>query len=69
MSVMDAIRKAGTELRSPYNDGYVQFGIKKDLYEIKWLVDELLAGSAVFEGEKEFLEHREQAVVWNKLKR
>ena len=30
------------ECTTPYNDGFVQWGIKQELYELKWLLDESL---------------------------
>jgi hypothetical protein len=36
-----AIRRALTEIHSPFNDGFVQSSCKKELYQLKcWLEDE-----------------------------
>lgn len=67
-SVHHQIYMAGVELRSPYNDGYTQWGIKQDLYRIKWLVDSILNDSGQFSGEEEFLKEHEQKVMWSTLK-
>lgn len=66
-SVNHQIYTAGVELLSPYNDGWTQFEIKKDLYKIKWLVDAILKDSDNFAGEQEFLKEHEQKQVWRKL--
>ena len=44
------------ECRHPRNDGYMQFGIKKDLLEIKFLLDDLLETCPTFVGEEEWLQ-------------
>jgi hypothetical protein len=66
-SVHHQIYMAGVELHSPYNDGYVQLEVKKDLYKIKWLVDAILKDSGEFSGEEEFLKEHEQKVMWRTL--
>ena len=49
-SVHHQIYMSGVELHSPYNDGFTQFEIKKDLYKLKWLLDEILKESSAFSG-------------------
>jgi len=46
------------ECRYYGNDGYTQFAIKKDLMEIKFLVDDLLETCPTFSGEEEWLHER-----------
>ena len=53
------IEMMGHEMRSPYNDGFTTFEIKKKLYEIKWAVDKQLENSPNYVGEKEWLEEQE----------
>jgi hypothetical protein len=60
---------AGVELQHPGNDGFTQFEIKKDLYKIKWLIDEIIADSSTFAGEEEFLKEHDQAKMWRTLKK
>ena len=67
-SVHHQIYLSGVELNSPYNDGYVQWEVKKELYKIKWLVDSILKDSSTFSGEEEFLKENEQKVMWKTLK-
>ena len=66
-SVSHQIYIAGVELHSPYNDGYVQWGIKQDLYKLKFLVDEILKQSPEFVGEPEFLEEHSKKQMWKSL--
>lgn len=66
-SVQHQIYMAGVELHSPYNDGFTTFEIKKDLYKIKWLLDEIMADSPTFSDEEEFLKKHEQTKMWRTL--
>lgn len=66
-SVNHQIYMAGVELHSPYNDGFVQWEIKKDLYKLKFLVDEILKQSPEFVGEPEFLEEHAKKKMWKSL--
>jgi hypothetical protein len=55
-SINHQIHVAGVELNSPYNDGFTTWEIKKNLYQLKWLIDGILERSGSYAGEKEFLE-------------
>jgi hypothetical protein len=66
-SVHHQIYLAGVELHSPYNDGYVTFEIKKDLYKIKWLLDEIMADAPKYSGEEEFVKEHDQKKMWRTL--
>ena len=58
------IRSIYNECNNPRNDGYISWGLKQDLYQIKWLVEELLNKTSTFTGEKEWLnEHEKEKVV------
>jgi vancomycin permeability regulator SanA len=66
-SVSHQIYIAGVELNSPRNDGYVAFEIKKDLYRLKFLLDQILKDSPEFVGEPEFLEQQSKQQMWKAL--
>ena len=66
-SVYHQIHIAGVELYSNYNDGFNQFEIKKDLYKLKWLLDEIMRDSPTFAGEEEFLKEHDQVKMWKTL--
>ncbi len=68
-AVHHQIYMAGVELHSPYNDGYVQWEIKKDLHKLKWLLDEIMADSPDFVDEEKFLKEYEQVKMWRTLTR
>lgn len=57
------------ELRSPYNDGFTQFELKKELYELKFVIDKILADSPRFSGEDEWLEEQSKKQLWETLKK
>ena len=56
------------EATTPYNDGFMQFDIKQDLYRLKWQIDEALASCSSFAGENEWLHEIEQERIINILK-
>jgi vancomycin permeability regulator SanA len=68
-AVNHQIYMAGVEMRSPYNDGYTQWEIKKDLHKLKWLLDEIMRTAPTFVGEDEFLEEHAKEQTVRILKR
>jgi len=62
------IYRMSRECSSPYNDGYTAFEIKKELYEIKSVIDRALKNSPTFAGEKEWLTEQEQKRIIKHLK-
>lgn len=68
-TVVQLIRAAERELSSPYNDGFNQWEIKKDLYYVKFLLDDIIERSGTFTGEEEFLKEESQKRMINILKR
>ena len=68
-SASHQIYMAGVELHEPKNDGFTQFEIKKDLYRLKWLLDEIMADAPTFAGEEEFLKEHEKVKMWRTLKK
>ena len=67
--IMSKIRKMNIEMSSPYNDGYVSWGIKQDLYILKFFLDKVVADAPTFVGEDEWLQDREQEVIMEILKK
>lgn len=68
-SVHYQLYMAGVELKSPYNDGYTAFEIKKDLYALKWLINDIIKDSPTFSGEDEWLQENEKQQMWRTLKK
>jgi|TARA_R110002153_G_C13165669_1_gene483565 hypothetical protein len=68
-SIISSIRKMNIEMCSPYNDGYASFGIKQDLYMIKFFLDKIIDEAPTFVGEDEWLKEQEQKVMMEILKK
>ncbi len=66
-SVHHQICISGAELCSPRNDGYTTWEIKKDLYQLKFLLDEILANSPTYSVESQFLEEQSKKKMWKTL--
>ena len=68
--IANQISSLSRECSSPYNDGFVAFGFKKDLYLIKFIIDEALRRAPDFgESEQEWLTKQEKKRIINILKR
>ena len=61
------IYMTGIEIRHPGNDGFMQFEMKKDLYKLKWMLDQIMKDSPTFAGEEEFITEHEKDVMWRTL--
>ena len=68
--IITQLRKAYGEVNSPYNDGFTGWEIKRELYEIKFLLDEILKESPSFgETEERYLNEVNKQKVWRELKK
>ena len=65
---MQLLRAHGA-ICSPYNDGYIGWSTKQELYEIKFLLDEMFKQQPDFSGEEEWLEEQHKKQMWSELKR
>ena len=63
------IHAAFIEVNSRFRDGFTQFEIKKDLYRLKWILDDYFAKAPVFAGEEEWVQEMLQKRVWEILKK
>ena len=68
-SVKSQIERTAGEINSRYNDGFLQFELKKDLYRLKWLLDEILKDACEFSGEEEFIAEHSKKKMWKLLKK
>ncbi len=66
--IMSQIQTMSRECNSSYNDGILSFEIKKDLWQIKFFVDDTLKKSSTFSGEDEWLEEQEKKRLIKHLK-
>jgi hypothetical protein len=51
------------------NDGYTQWAIKQELYELKWLVEKLIKDAPHFSLEEDWLKEKEQEQIVEILKK
>lgn len=65
--IENQLRSMSAEVNSPYNDGFTQWEIKKDLLEIKYLLDEIVETSPTFSGEPEYFEEQAKRKTWKIL--
>jgi hypothetical protein len=50
--IRSQIQRCGVEVLSPYNDGFVAWSCKRDLYELKFIIEELLSEAPKFGSEE-----------------
>ena len=61
--IREQLRWLINNMNDKYMDGFNQFGAKKELYEIKWMVDKALDDAPTFSIEKDWLEDRINAMT------
>lgn len=70
-NIISQLRSCYSNLNSPYNDGFAQWGCKQELYRVKFELDQMLTNSPKFDGESEWLEEQriehEQKQIWKAL--
>lgn len=67
--ITSQLHSIAREVNSPYNDGFTSWGCKQDLYQIKFLVDDILSKSPSFgDLEIDFLKLEEQKRIIKILK-
>lgn len=66
--IISKIRSLGYECRDMRTDSYIAWGIKQDLYRIKWAIDDALSKSPNFSLEEEWLKDIEQEKIIEILK-
>ena len=66
--VSQQVYRMARECSSPYNDGYTAFEIKKDLYELKFVIDQALKKTPTFDGEEQWLTDEEKKRIIKHLK-
>jgi hypothetical protein len=70
-SVEDISRQINNAYRicaSPRQDGFTAWGVKQDLYQLKWLLDEAIKKCPTFSPEDEWLREQEKKKVIKILK-
>lgn len=57
------IQEVISQMNDRYYDGFVKFGAKQELWEIKWMVDKALNDAPEFSIEQEWLDSRINAMT------
>ena len=57
------IQEVISQMNDRYYDGFVKFGAKQELWEIKWMVDKALNDAPEFSTEQEWLDSRINAMT------
>lgn len=60
MEAYSQIRAAAAEMNDSRNDGFICWGVKQDLYQLKWFLDDILKNSSTFGPEEGWLREQEQ---------
>jgi hypothetical protein len=68
ISAYQQIRAAAGECANLKTDGFVAWGVKQDLYQLKWLIEEELKNCPEFAPESEWLREQEQKKIIRILK-
>ena len=68
-SINHQIQIAGYEINSGRNDGFTSFEIKKQLYKLQYLLNNILKNSQTFEGEEEYIKQLEQKMILDILRK
>jgi hypothetical protein len=66
--ITSQIHSIARNCSSPYNDGFTQFELKKDLYQIKEILDLAIYQCPKFAGEENWLTEQEQKRIIKILK-
>lgn len=65
--IKQQLARCAGQMNNNYNDGFTQWGCKKDLLDVKYYLDELLRKAPEFAGEAEYVQAQEQQRAWNIL--
>lgn len=68
-SVHHQIYMTGVEVCNARNDGFTQWGMKQDLYRLKWLLEDIMRQAPTFVDESEFVREHEKKVMFRELQR
>jgi hypothetical protein len=66
--IVQEIRAAVYECSNSKTDGHIAWGIKQDLYQLKWLLDNMLKTCPEFAPEARWLTEQQQKKIWSTLK-
>ena len=65
-NIESQLRMLSSEMNSPYNDGFVASGCKRDLFRIKCLIEDMYDSAPTFANESEWLQERTMELLKRK---
>jgi hypothetical protein len=66
--IVNQLHRAELEMNSRYNDGYTAWNCKQELYQVKFILDEIMKSAPSFgTTEQEWLEEQAKRQVWSIL--
>jgi hypothetical protein len=68
IEAINQIRAAARECTDPRTDGFVTWGIKQDLYQLKWILEEAMRNCPTYSMEADWLKEQEQKKILRLLK-
>ena len=68
VAVYREIQAAARTINDSRTDGFISWGVKQDLYQLKWFLDEVLTNAPAFGPEPEWLKVQEQKKIIKYLK-
>jgi hypothetical protein len=67
--IISQIQSTASEIRSPYNDGFVSWALKQDLYKLQFFLDDVIKNLPEFPEEAEFLDELSKIKIYRILKK
>lgn len=66
--IVQQLHRAELEMNSSYNDGFTAWTCKQDLYQIKFIIDEIFKSANTFgDIETQWLEEQSKRHMWSLL--
>lgn len=66
--IINQLHSAANVCSDPHHDGFSTWPIKQELYELRWLLDDLIRRCPVYVDEPQWLHEQEQQRIINILK-
>ena len=65
--IVQQLQRCNAAVHDSYQTGYVQWSCKQDLYQVKFILDEMLRRAPAFSGEPEWLHEQAKQQTWKTL--
>jgi hypothetical protein len=68
-NIVTQLHSCGYAITDPIMDVFVTWGCKQDLYNIKFILDEIIENAPTYVGEQEWLNERAKEKIWKIISR